>query len=1066
MPALLVAVMLCAGSAAAQETLPRQSRLQDIARQFAERIGDKMDEADRILQGRDKLKLQELKTGAVIPEGEMLILRGHVGPQRLLLGREIIAVKQNGRLLVSLADITAAIEFPITIVPSDGTASGWFIREDNNFYLDVGKKEVTIAAETSRIDSRNIMTDGGDILVAASLMEEWFGIGIDIDTSGLSAHITAAEPLPIEMKEKRKKQQRYVTEGNGRARLPLQEEPYKVYSRPYLDVAMGALSSRPDGATPTRNAASWSAIGAGDMLGLSTRAFANGSWNSNGTGEGINTLRLTFLREDPDGIGRAGIRSLSFGDVNTVNLPIIGGATQEQGVYLSNRLQTDATTQSRIDIQGDWQPGWDVELYNTNSILGTQSVGNDGRYNFKDVFLFEGENIIRLVFYGPQGEVREETRRIVSHASTLSAGQGRWEASLTRANQTTYNALRSNQPNDGDPQFAARYEHSFGPQASVNAGVSRRSDFDGTAVQDKTYLQGGVATNLMGALVTADAAYDVDGEYAFDMLARRTFGEHQTGFRFLHSSGAFPQGGLTSFAPENQMQANVRGPFAGSFLGLSSVTYTGDASFTQDRITETVAGSAGLNGRAGNFGIGSSLRYNRSESAVLGGGATVTPRDDRLGGATSVRGSMGRGRWRLATDYGFQPFEINGMNANYTHPFTPNLQGIAQVSHDNDKGLTELQLSARWRHDKFVLSPRLLYDTNDAFAVGVNLNFSLADDPYGKGYALYSRGLTNAGGASARVFLDKNGDGVYSDGDELLPDVTVQSLQSASRGVTGKQGVAFLPSLQRGLRTDVVVRPETLPDPYYLPAHDGHSVLPRPGHTSSLDFPVVVGGELDGQVGFAGGKKLSLRGAEVRLVTPGGKVAQVAPVASDGYYTMSGIRPGVYYLVAETGKSAPAGSAAPRRIVFSPEGSIFFGENILFAENDKTRFDFVSINKPPFAADRARIPQEGDIAGQSYVIRLGEYRSRLALALAWYRLKLLNPLEGIFAPFAGLDDIAPDTRTGLLRIPMLPRRAVDMEQAIQACRILQAKDYACTVETRTRYREAPSRPAKTAKAAK
>ncbi len=810
-------------------TSPDPEAMMDLRQQFAERIGRKMHEADLLMSGENKLHLMEIQSGSVIADGEQLMMRGTVGEQALQLGQEIIVVKKNDRLLVSLADVVAALEFPVTVSPADGTAAGWFVREDQPFKLDTKKSEVTIAGETSRIAPEDISASAEDILVSTALVEKWAGLIIGLDLQGLALAFKGERPLPIEEKERRKKLPKYAASSTDVAQLPLKEEPYHIFSKPYLDVNIGAGASRLDGNSPMRSTSAWSAIGAGDMLGFSSRIFASGNWDSDGTGEPLNALRLTFGREDPDGhvLGLPGVRSVEFGDVDAVNLPLLGGGVQEQGVYLSNRLAGDITTQSRMDIRGDTLPGWDVELYNNESLLGIQTAGNDGRYTFPAVFLFEGENVMRLVFYGPQGETREEIRRIVSHASSIAAGESKWETSLTRTNESTYNAQDSNSPIDGDPHLTARYEYSFGPQGSVNMGVTHRSELGGTASATKDYVQAGLATNLAGALVTADAAYDVDGEYVADVLARRSFGQHQTGLQLQHSSGAFPQGGLASFAPENLVQANIRGPFADHFLGLSNISYTGDAGYsTGSGGVKTMQAGASLNGRAGNLTASTSLNYTNSETLGVG-----TSPEDRLSGATSLRGNVGRGRWRLSTDYGVQPFDLHNVAANYTYPFTPQLQGVAEVRHQTDDGLSTLELSARWRHDKFVLSPRVEVDTDEQLTMGVNMNFSLADDPYGEGYSMYNRGLTSTGGVAARVYLDKNGDGIFNTGDELLPDVDVRSLQSGGRGTTGEKGVAFIPSLQRGVRTDIVVEPETLPDPYYQPSTAGNSVRPRPGVT-------------------------------------------------------------------------------------------------------------------------------------------------------------------------------------------------------------------------------------------
>lgn len=1045
-----MAVVLFSSCSAIAGNPPSRSDLGNLGQQFAQRIGKKLEEADLRLSGASELKLKTLQSGVSIPEGEPLILRGFVGKKRLSLLEDIFAMRLHGKMMIALADVSVALELPIIVSGAKGTATGWFRSEGNVFSLDAKTGVVTLGGQPVAADATDISLDGADLMVSVGLLERAFDMEVEYDLSSLNIFFKSGEPLPIELKEQRAHAAKYKASDANQSELPLAEEPYHVFSPPYLDVSIGGNVSRQNSNSPTRKSASWSVIGSGDMMGLTSRTFAAGGWNDMGTGNTINSLRQTFGREDADGrlLGPLGAKSLQFGDINTVNMPLVGGSSQEQGVYLSNRLPGDITTQSRIDINGDGQPGWDVELYNNASLLGLQTVGDDGRYNFPSVFLFEGDNVLRLVFYGPQGERREETRRIVSTASSLKAGESKWEVSLSRSNITTYDANRASQPNDGDPHIVARYERSFGPEASVNAGIVHRTDTDGVIAKEKNYIQVGGAANKLGALLTADAAYDADGEYLVDLLARRSFGSHQTGFELAHASRGFTQGSLTGFAPQYVAQGTFQGPLADSFMGLSSLYYAADAGYSRAHDGNATAQAGGsVSARYKSVGISTGARVSKS----AGGSSVVT-------GVTSLGGYAGRGRWRFSSDYLLSPYDLQAMTANYTYPFSPKLEGIADVTHNKNTDLTSLVLSARWRPDKVAVTPRVAVDTNHQLSVGVNVSFSLADNPYDTGYSMFNRTLTSTGGVAARVFLDKNGNGLYDGDDELLPDVDVRSLQSTGRATTNDNGIAFIPTLPRNIKTDIVVPQESLPDPYYMTATPGLAVRPRPGVTSRIDFPVVVAGEMDGQAGYAvaKGRPPSPRGIRMKLVAPDGTVAQSVPVASDGYYSFSAIRPGVYSLVAETsGYTDTVGSALPKTLVFKAEGSTYFGENVLLTQGDDTRFAFRSVNASPAAKLPGHVVTPEDIEGRRLLVHVGEYRSRLALTLGWYRLKMLSGAwEQHLTLARPVEEETPDAKSATMSILMKPARALSMAQAVEACRALEKHLYKCTIEIVSKYKEA------------
>lgn len=1030
---------------ASDEKTPSRASLLTLSRNFVDKIGKKLEEADILLKGGNKLKLAELRSSAVIPEGEPLIMQGFAGQKKLVLANEVYAVRQNDRLMMSLGEFTSAADFPIAVSAATGTASGWFMRQDRSFYLDVNKNEVTIRGETQSIDPQDISIDGEDILVSSMLLEKWFDVAIDMDFSSLAFYVTGPQPLPVEEREQRKNRQGYSgSYAASTATLPLRETNYGLASNPYLDMALNSSMRRDsvDGGVDQRVA--WSVIGAGDLLKFSSKTYVGGDQD-----HALSTLRQTFSREDPDrGIGgplRAA--ALEVGDVYTLSMPLLGGGFQEQGVHISSKTNDAATTLNQTNIRGDAQPGWDVELYNNETLVGYQTVADNGQYNFESVLLYAEENNLRLVFYGPQGEIREENRRIIASTSGLGSEGKAWDVSLSRTGMGTYSAVDTNSKIEGDPRLALRYEQSLGPLGTLNAGFLHRSETDGINTDQKEIMQVGVATGYDGTLITSNLAYNSDSEYLSDILLRRNYGPHQTGLLFQHSSGGFSQGGLIDYAPDNQIQAYARGPLDEDFMGLKNVNYTAEALHVSTSAFGSSTFTTGsVNGRYENIFLSTGLRYSLSESS----GA----QNAHTSGFTAANGFLGKGRWRLASAYDLQPFETTSYTASYTYPIADDMKGIAKVTRQADSGLTELDLSADWRTDQFSFSPYVSVDTDNRFALGVNMRFSLAEDPFSGEYQMVGRSLTESGGVASRVFLDANGDGVYNEGEELLPEVEVKSMQSGRNKPTDENGIAFMPGLPRTTRTDIAVNTSSLPDPYYMTLAEGESIRPRPGITEKFDFPIVVSGEMDGQVDYVGehGRR-PVRNARLRLVAPNGRVEQAVTAAYDGYWSVSGISPGVYYLAIETDPILEPGYVLPERLVFEPGGSTYFGHVSDLEPGHRIVFNFRSTNEPP-GKRKARVVKPEDIAGQDVLVELGDYHSRLALAFSWYKFHLRGgPRARQFELVTPLTDIQPDPKTALMTLTVRPLVAMDMGEAAKLCTALQDDGFKCSVTVVTRYRE-------------
>ena len=77
----------------------------------------------------------------------------------------------------------------------------------------------------------------------------------------------------------------------------------------------------------------------------------------------------------------------------------------------------------RHTFRGDLPEGWEVELYQNRALIGFQQSRPDGLYEFNNVPLVFGLNEFRLVFYGPQGQRREETARFNIAESLTPAGR-------------------------------------------------------------------------------------------------------------------------------------------------------------------------------------------------------------------------------------------------------------------------------------------------------------------------------------------------------------------------------------------------------------------------------------------------------------------------------------------------------------------------------------------------------------------------------------------------------------------------------------------------------------------
>ena len=165
---------------------------------------------------------------------------------------------------------------------------------------------------------------------------------------------------------------------------------------------------------------------------------------------------------------------------------------------------------------------------------------------------------------------------------------------------------------------------------------------------------------------------------------------------------------------------------------------------------------------------------------------------------------------------------------------------------------------------------------------------------------------------------DANQDGIYNEGDEPIADVGFRLNSGYSPLRTDEDGIGFLTGLPAHQPLNLSVAPETVSDPLWTVALDGVRVIPRPGHTMQLDFPVFVSGEIDGTVYVSrNGSEFGAGRVVLELLDGEGNVVNTAITAYDGFYVMSKIPLGDYRLRVSSRQLAELGLVSGNTESFS-----------------------------------------------------------------------------------------------------------------------------------------------------
>lgn len=830
--------------------------------------------------------------------GNLLVVEVRLDNQ--LVSDGLTAQQVGNRVLLPLGELARLLTLAIKAQPEQGTASGFIMTEDRAFSLDMAQGVVRIGPRTETFDTSLVLVQPDDIYVSSDLLTRWLPVGLEVNFSSLVLTVTPRELLPLQ----RRLQRERLAGQTGPRRdadpgYPRQQTPYAPWGVPFIDHTLATEVSKRDGRTSA--SARQTTFVTGDLLGLESALFISGSERNPGS-----DFRATFGRNDPSAqlLGPAHARAFAFGNVPIPALANVARTSSiGNGLLLSNVPLTRPQNYRSQTFQGDLPPGWDVELYFNDALIGFVQSRPDGRYVFEEVPIVYGQNDFRLVFHGPQGQIRVERQTF------------ELQNTLTKPGEFYYH-LASHRNREGDGHGYAQFDFGLNENLSVTGGTVT-TPLNGVG---RTYTNVGLRSQWRGFLVTGDMVYSNNGTLAEVGVLTRIAG---VGLQYSHAEA---RNYTSDFFLPGPDPVRSRDKFrADGLLRLYSpipVSYAFQAN--HDRLQSgqrNIEFNARISAHVRGTSISNTLHW------------VVTGPNESGDGSLNVSSRFGPLSVRGQVNYTLSPHQVVDSVALAATRVLP--QGyVANASVSRSMQTNEMRYSAGLTKSigSYGFGVGLTYSSRGEATIGGQLFIAVAREPRRGEWVFDALPMAETGAMSARVFVDKNLNGIMDPGEEPVKGAALTVNGGRYPARTDVDGVVYLRRLPAKSHVDVAVDSSTLEDPQWSASPGGVRVVPRAGKSMVYEFPVIVTGEIDGTVYIVNqtGKR---PGGDVlvQAVSASSRVVSRTRSAADGYYVLSAVPPGEYQVRVDPEETAKRGYAEPgsRAVRIGADGTVINGIDLI-----------------------------------------------------------------------------------------------------------------------------------------
>ena len=695
------------------------------------------------------------------------------------LGDGVRGYQTDNGICVDLADVIMAMDIPLRLDKKSRRATGWIFTENQTLTIDRDNEMVQKAGSPAKLRSGQIYDVPEGWCVDVKSLSEWFDVKFIPDLSNALLTLKSDTQLPFERALERKEQAAKIRPHKSfdLSGLPQSSEPYKFWRTPSVDavVSAGGLKDRRSG---QKFDLRYELFASGEV----GKASFDARLSSDNKGVPEN-LRVRAYRTDPKGqlLGPLKATHFALGDVSTFSTPLVSQSVAGRGALVTNRPVERPDSFDRTSFRGELPNGWDAELYRNGQLLAFAENRTDGRYEFLDVPLLYGQNRIEVVLYGPQGQIRRDTKVIPVGLDSIPPRDTYYWAGIHEAGEDLIRL------GEFLPIRQAGWRGGVGVERGLNNKTSVAASLFSLQIDGDrhNYLEGSVRRAVGPTLVELSASSNLGDGMAFrgQLLG-------QLGNSYITAESIWTKDEYISDQIEEDISSRHSLAIDHSFkIGSKLVPFHIDTQYetrSDGREILDVTGRMSFNLRY--LSLTGELNWEKRFSDS-GAGAP-----DQLDARLLATGRIGKVRLRGEAVYRLAP-EKRFERVDFTGEWRAGERSDwrAELGYDASLDRARAGIGIVRRFDRFSVTASAEAATDGSVAAGLNLAFSLGPDPRSGKFRLSSNKLANSGQALAIVYRDENRDGIRQAGEPLVENVELTAGQSVTLTATDtRQGTNTL----------------------------------------------------------------------------------------------------------------------------------------------------------------------------------------------------------------------------------------------------------------------------------